>query len=100
MTWPDQSRYEGFFKQGKMEGQGSKYYANGNILEGAWAKDLANGPGRFFKATDGTYKEGNWTAGKLDDHWQVNGQQVRGTTAKQLESGQKYSDVVGKRKSM
>ena len=30
MIWPDQSRYEGEFKNGKIDGKGTKYYANGN----------------------------------------------------------------------
>lgn len=30
MTWPDGNRYEGEFKQGKMDGDGTKIFANGN----------------------------------------------------------------------
>jgi hypothetical protein len=30
MIWPDQSRFEGDFKNGKMEGKGTKLFANGN----------------------------------------------------------------------
>ena len=30
MTWPDQSRFEGDFKLGKIDGEGTKFFANGN----------------------------------------------------------------------
>lgn len=30
MTWPDQSKYEGEFKNGKIEGKGTKTFSNGD----------------------------------------------------------------------
>lgn len=30
MNWPDGSKYEGEFKNGKMDGEGSKMFTNGN----------------------------------------------------------------------
>lgn len=30
MTWPDQSKYDGEFKSGKIDGKGTKTFANGN----------------------------------------------------------------------
>ena len=69
MIWPDQSRYEGEFVDGKMEGNGIRYYANGNTHEGEWFQDKAHGTGVFFKASDNSYKEGKWNMGKIEDHW-------------------------------
>ena len=39
MVWPDQSRYEGDFKMGKIEGHGNKEFANGNRYVGMWKND-------------------------------------------------------------
>ena len=52
-----------------MEGNGIRYYANGNTHEGEWFQDKAHGTGVFFKASDNSYKEGKWNMGKIEDHW-------------------------------
>lgn len=69
MTWPDQSTYEGEFHAGKMEGFGKRTYTNGNIHEGMWYQDKPHGPGKIFKASDGSYKEGEWDMGVARNHW-------------------------------
>ena len=40
MIWPDESRYEGEFKQGKLHGKGTKHFANGNRYIRQWKNDL------------------------------------------------------------
>ena len=70
MTWPDQSTYEGDFHQGKMDGQGKRTYANGNIHEGSYRDDKKHGPGKLYVPSEGgTYKEGTWNMGVMDNHW-------------------------------
>ena len=39
MVWPDESRYEGDFKQGKRFGKGTQHFANGNYYIGQWKND-------------------------------------------------------------
>ena len=34
--WPDGTRYDGFWKNGKRDGLGRYVYANGNVYEGNW----------------------------------------------------------------
>lgn len=52
MTWPDQSRYEGEFKNGKMEGRGTKVWASGNKFVGNWKNDVQHGTGVFYNFKD------------------------------------------------
>ena len=52
MIWPDQARYEGEFKNGKMEGKGTKVFASGNMYIGQWKNDLQHGTGVFFSVKD------------------------------------------------
>ena len=66
MKWPDLSRYEGQFSDGKMHGKGIRYYANGNIYDGHFSEDKAHGAGKFYKAADRTWKTGTWHMGKQD----------------------------------
>ena len=40
MLWDDNTRYEGEFQNGKMEGKGIKTWTNGNRYEGMWTNDL------------------------------------------------------------
>ena len=66
MKWPDLSRYEGEFMEGKMHGKGIRYYANGNIYDGNFCEDKAHGQGRFYKASENIWKAGTWNMGKTD----------------------------------
>ena len=52
MTWPDQSKYEGDFKNGKIEGKGTKQMANGNRYIGEWKSDQMHGSGVFYNLND------------------------------------------------
>ncbi len=57
--WPDGSKYEGQWKQGKSNGYGRMTHANGDIYEGNWVNDKANGHG-IFVDTSGARYEGAW----------------------------------------
>lgn len=64
MVWPDNTKYEGEFVNGKMEGKGVKTWPNGNRYEGMWKNDLQHGAGIFYsKKTDKETPE-EWRDGK------------------------------------
>ena len=52
MVWPDQSRYDGEFRDGKMEGHGIKYLAKGDRYVGMFKDDLKNGTGIWYSVKD------------------------------------------------
>ena len=58
MSWPDQSRYEGDFKEGRIEGKGTKQFANGNRYVGEWKNDNMHGSGVFYSMKDQTKRQG------------------------------------------
>lgn len=64
MTWPDQSRYEGDFKNGKAEGHGVEYMVNGDKYIGEFSKELKHGAGVYYNATEQTKRQGEWQNGK------------------------------------
>lgn len=64
MLWPDNTRYEGEFLNGKMEGKGIKTWPNGNRYEGMWKNDMQHGPGIFYSAKTGKEKPEEWREGK------------------------------------
>ena len=35
-TWVDGSKYDGYWKNGKREGEGTNEYANGDVYKGQW----------------------------------------------------------------
>jgi len=43
MIWEDESKYQGEFKEGKIEGFGSRKFANGDSYTGEWENDLFHG---------------------------------------------------------
>ena len=65
-VWLPQDRtslYTGYLDgDGKRKGHGIKIFKNGDKYEGEWARDKANGKGKFWHS-DGDYYEGFW----LDD---------------------------------
>ena len=77
MIWPDQSRYEGEFHEGRMEGRGIRYYANGNIHEGEFVNNKPHGSGTFFNAKENLYREATWKEGKIQEFWQLTGATVQ-----------------------
>tara|TARA_B110000285_G_C15079610_1_gene592740 strand:- start:281 stop:451 length:171 start_codon:yes stop_codon:yes gene_type:complete len=54
MVWPDESRYTGDFKLGKIEGKGTKEFANGNRYVGDWKNDQQNGSGVWYSIKEQT----------------------------------------------
>ena len=52
MVWPDQSKYEGEFKNGKIEGKGKKEFSNGNRFIGDWKNDVMHGSGVWYNIKD------------------------------------------------
>lgn len=64
MLWDDNTRYEGEFVNGKMEGKGIKTWTNGNRYEGMWSNDLQHGPGLFYNAKTDKETPEEWREGK------------------------------------
>lgn len=50
MTWPDQSSFEGNFKNGKAHGNGVEYMTNGDKFTGQFNNDLKHGTGIYYSA--------------------------------------------------
>lgn len=53
--WPDGSRYEGFWKDGKACGPGRLIHANGDCYEGLWKDGQACGQGVYVHADSSRY---------------------------------------------
>ena len=64
MIWPDMTRYEGDFKNGRMDGHGIKQYGNGNRFVGTFKDDLYNGLGVWYDCAAQTKQQGEWANGK------------------------------------
>ncbi|EFC49811.1 COG4642 domain-containing protein [Naegleria gruberi] len=56
--------YEGSFSEGKREGQGTFYYADGSYYSGEWYQNLKHGNGIFYYL-NGTAQKGVWREDKL-----------------------------------
>lgn len=67
-AYPDGSRYEGGFSQGRPHGQGSFQYPNGDQYVGSFQNGLRHGQGTLTYA-DGRRLNGNWLDGA---HQQTN----------------------------
>lgn len=60
MTWPNGDRYDGEWKKGIMEGEGTYTYANaGYSYTGQWKKGFIKGHGTF-RFSNGNVMEGDW----------------------------------------
>ncbi len=62
-TYPDGSKYEGEFKDGKRHGQGIWIRPDGAKYKGEWVDDKPCGQGILI-FTDGKKYEGGWKEGK------------------------------------
>lgn len=62
MVWPNGDRYDGQWKKGLMEGEGTYTYAQaGYSYTGHWVKGNIKGHGTF-RFNNGNVMEGDWTA--------------------------------------
>ncbi len=59
LEYSNGDKYEGDFKEGKFQGQGSYIFANGDTYKGAFAEDKFNGKGTYTFANGDVY-EGNF----------------------------------------
>ena len=66
-TWADGNRYEGAWKDNHMHGQGTWTAAGGDRYEGAWRDGKVHGHGTLAWA-DGNRYEGAWRDGKQNGH--------------------------------
>ncbi|MDX1942764.1 MAG: caspase family protein [Saprospiraceae bacterium] len=62
-AYPDGSKYEGQFRNGKPEGKGIFFYINNDRYEGNFRAGFPHGNGTLFK-TDGQNKAGLWRDGE------------------------------------
>jgi hypothetical protein len=63
-AYPDGSKYEGSFQDGKFEGQGTFSFANGDKYEGSFKENYPDGEGtRYLK--DGKKETGKWRKGEF-----------------------------------
>jgi hypothetical protein len=64
MAYPDGSRYDGEFYDGKPQGQGHFQYANNSRYSGSFHAGLSHGIGTLFRP-DGTELTGRWDNGEF-----------------------------------
>ena len=64
MLFPDGSRYDGEFKDGRMEGQGIRQYKNFDRYVGGFKNDQFHGTGVWYSAEGATKRQGEWGNGK------------------------------------
>ncbi|MFZ1703438.1 MAG: caspase family protein [Saprospiraceae bacterium] len=72
-VYGDGARYEGFFLDGKGDGEGQCVYANGDTYQGAWKNNAPHGYGTL-STTDGKSYQGTWEDGQLVDQQIFNNQ--------------------------
>ncbi|EGR31532.1 hypothetical protein IMG5_107520 [Ichthyophthirius multifiliis] len=58
-TWADGAKYEGYWKDNKVSGQGKFWHVDGDIYDGQWEQDKANGFGNYIHINGATY-QGHW----------------------------------------
>ena len=75
-TWSNGDIYVGEFKDGAFNGQGTYKYANKDVYIGEYKDGLKNGQGTY-RWSDGTKYEGEWTDGKPVDLIKGSSQQKR-----------------------
>jgi hypothetical protein len=62
-TWPDNRRYEGEYIDDKKEGHGVFYWPDGRKYDGDWKNGKQHGVGTYTSAS-GKTREGEWAEGK------------------------------------
>lgn len=61
-SWPDEGRYEGQFRSGRLEGNGKFIYPNGDVYTGPWLNGQPHGEGAETRP-DGTTFVGQYKVG-------------------------------------
>ena len=64
-AYPDGSKYEGQFRNGKFEGQGVFYFPNGDRYEGQFKENYPDGQGTRFHAGSNVEEAGEWKQGEF-----------------------------------
>jgi hypothetical protein len=62
-AYPDGSKYDGQFVEGKLQGLGTWYFTNGDRYVGAFKNNFPNGKGVMYTA-DGVETKGEWRDGE------------------------------------
>jgi hypothetical protein len=75
MKWTDGREFQGLFKDGKEEGEGTFKYANRNIYIGTFKEGKMNGFAIFIDITASTKRHGEWRDGKRVN-WISNPEQI------------------------
>ena len=57
--WPDNSKYDGDWRNGYAQGRGTFHHSNGDVYTGEFIMDRANGYGAYIHS-NGTRYEGEW----------------------------------------
>eukprot|EP00899_Mesostigma_viride_P006515 jgi/Mesvir1/15865/Mv03411-RA.1 len=65
MKYPDGSRYEGQWENGKRHGQGMYTFPNGDIYDGGWLLDKKSGPGTYVFKESLSQFLGDWVGGNF-----------------------------------
>ena len=65
-SFSDGKKYEGKYKEGLFEGQGTMTWSDGRQYVGEWSDGLINGQGTYTWP-DGTVEKGIWENGKLTE---------------------------------
>jgi hypothetical protein len=63
-TYPDGSKYQGEFRNGKLDGWGAWFYPNGDRYVGAFRENLKHGKGTLYRE-DGSKVAGIWEEGEF-----------------------------------
>ena len=89
-TWADGDRYDGEWRDGYKEGQGTYTWADGESYSGVWRSDMFDGQGTYTWITGSAY-QGEWKAGVKEGQgtytW-ANGDKYTGGWAAGVKEGQ------------
>ena len=66
LIWPNGAKYTGYFQNNMQNIKGKIYHADGDIYEGEWLDDKANGEGKYIRK--GLIYEGQWKNDRQNGH--------------------------------
>jgi hypothetical protein len=66
LIWPNGAKYTGYFQNNMQNIKGTMYHIDGDIYEGEWLNNKANGEGKFIHK--GIIYEGQWKNDKQNGH--------------------------------